>query len=43
MVASEPTLQVRQVNDQAKKTPAGSGKKEYPIKKEGTNKLKEIK
>ena len=37
MVASEPTLQVREVNDQAKKMPAGSGKKEYPVKKEGTH------
>ena len=43
MVASEPTLQAREVNDQAKKKPAGSGKKEYPIKKEGTNILKAIK
>lgn len=39
----EPTLQKRKAGDQERKLKTGSGRKKYPIKKLGTNVLKEIK
>lgn len=38
-----PAFQKRKANDQERKFESGSGKKKYPVKKEGTNVLKEIK